>query len=246
LTKKIEPSSETYQKTYIEASKFASENASVAAFNKAIADKKLDKKVASLNENDLGIAGLESSRQLVRAAFAVEPGTICMNNENSPIFEFGNRFVIAAVAGATEAGPSSFEDARPRVELAVRKNKKAEMLSEKMKGASDLSSLASKLSTEVKEATGINFTSYSVPNLGFEPAVVGAVCSLPEGKTSSPIVGNNGVYVAKVTSVTTGTDNNLKAEKQRLAQTLSYQAGPQIFDALKQKAEIVDKRSKFY
>lgn len=247
LTKKVEPSSETYQRTYSEAGKFASENQTVDAFNKAVVAQKLDKKIATLGENDRAVAGLESSRQLVRAAFTAETGKMCVNNENSPIFEFGNKFVIAAMTAATEEGPSTFEEAKIRIDLAVRKEKKAEMLAEKFKSAgSDLASAASKLSTEVKEASGVNFTSYSIPSLGFEPAVVGTVCSLPEGKVSAPIEGNNGVYIARVTSFTTNTDADLKGEKNRIAQALGYRAGTQVFEALKKSSEIVDKRSKFY
>lgn len=246
LTKKVEPSSDTYQRTYTEASKFASENLTVDAFRKAAVAQKLDKKMATLAENERGVAGLESSRQLVRAAFTTEPGNICINNEKSPIFEYSNKFVIAAVTGATEEGPSSFEEAKPRIELVVRKDKKGDMLADKLKSATDLSSAASINSTEVKEAAGVNFTSYSIPNLGFEPAVIGAVCSLPEGKISAPVKGNNGVFIAKVTSFTTGTDNDLKAERNRIAQSLGYRAGTQMFEALKKNTEIVDKRSKFY
>ena len=133
------------------------------------------------------------------------------------------------------------------VDLAVRKEKKAQLLADKLKSAgSDLASVASKFSIDVKEAAGVNFTSFSIPSLGFEPAVVGTVCSLPEGKVSAPIEGNNGVYLTKVTSFTTGTDTDLKGEKNRIAQTLGYRAGSQVFESLKKVTEIVDKRSKFY
>ncbi len=247
LSKKIEPSSETYQKVYSETSKFASENQTLEAFNKAVVEQKLDKKIATLKETDREVAGLESSRQLVRAAFTAEQGKMLVNNEGSTIFEYGNKFVVGAMTGATEEGASTFEEAKIRVDLAVRKEKKAQVLADKMKNAgSDLASAASKLSTEVKEAAGVNFTSFSIPALGFEPAVIGTVCSLPEGKVSAPIEGNNGVYLAKVTSFTTSTDADLKGEKSRIAQSLGYRAGSQVFESLKKVAQIEDKRSKFY
>ena len=247
LSKKIEPSTETYQRVYSETSKFASENQTLEAFNKAIVDQKLDKKVAILNENDREVIGLESSRQLVRAAFTADQGKILVNNEGSTIFEFGNKFVIAALTRTTEAGESTFEEARLRVDLVVRREKKAQLLIDKFKNAgSDLASVASKLSIEVKEASGVNFTSFSVPGLGLEPAVIGVVCSLPEGKVSSPIEGNNGVYLAKVTSITTGTDTDVKGEKKRLAQSIDSEVSSQLFESLKKLTEIDDKRSKFY
>jgi peptidyl-prolyl cis-trans isomerase D len=250
LSRKVEPSTETYQKVYSQTSKFASENQSSEAFDKAILEQKLDKKIATLKENDREVTGLETSRPLVRAAFLAEKGKILVNNEGSTIFEFGNKFVIGKLTDATEEGPSSFEEAKIRVDLAVRKEKKAQMLADKMKsaaaGQSDLGSVASKLSTQVKDASGVNFTTFAIPSAGFEPAVIGVVCNLPEGKVSEPIEGNNGVYLAKITSFTSGTDNNIKAEKNRLAQASDSRANSQVFESLKKAAEITDKRSKFY
>jgi len=46
--------------------------------------------------------------------------------------------------------------------------------------------------------------------------------------------------------INTANDNNLKGEKTRLAQSLSYRAGSQAFESLKKNAEIVDRRAKFY
>jgi len=250
LTKKVEPSTQTYQKVYSESSKFASENQTAEAFNKAVVSQKLDKKMANLKENDMEVPGLDLSRALVRTAFTTDPGKLLVNNEGSTIFEFGNKFVIGVLKEATEEGKSSFEEAKARVDVSVRKEKKAQMLAEKLKsaasGQSDLGSVASKLSTQVKDVNAINFNSNSIPAVGFEPALIGAVCNLPEGKISAPVEGNNGVYLAKVTLINTANDNNLKGEKTRLAQSLSYRAGSQAFESLKKNAEIVDRRAKFY
>jgi peptidyl-prolyl cis-trans isomerase D len=250
LSRKVVASTETYQKAYSETSKFASENQSLEDFNKAVLDQKLDKKLAALKENDREVTGLEYSRALVRSAFAADKGKILVNNEGSPIFEFGNKFVIGAMTEATEEGPSSFEEAKIRVDLAVRKEKKAQMLIEKVKtaaaGQTDLTSIASKLSIVVQDAPAVNFTTYSIPNAGFEPALVGSVSVLPEGKISAPIEGNAGIYLAKVTSVVKNADNDLKGEKLRLAQSMGYRAGSQVFESMKKVVDIQDKRAKFY
>jgi peptidyl-prolyl cis-trans isomerase D len=250
LSRKVVASTETYQKAYSETSKFASENQTLEAFNKAVLDQKLDKKIATVKENDREVPGLEQSRALVRAAFTADKGKILVNNEGSTIFEFGNKFVIGAMTEATEEGASSFEEAKIRVDLAVRKEKKAQMLSDKVKsaaaGQSDLASIASKLSTEVKDSPAVNFTTYSIPSAGFEPAVIGTVCTLPEGKISGPIEGNAGVFLAKVTSVVNNSDADLKGERNRLAQSMGYRAGSQVFESLKKVVEIEDKRAKFY
>jgi peptidyl-prolyl cis-trans isomerase D len=250
LTKDVVASTETYQKTYAQSSKFASENTTLEAFNKSVTEQKLDKKMATLLEADRQVAGLESSRQLVRAAFSAEKGQLLVNNEGSSIFEFGNKFVIGVLTETTEEGNSTFEEAKIRVELAVRKEKKAKMLADKLKdaasGQTDLGAVASKLSTEVKEASGLNFETYSIPAAGFEPAVVGTVSNLPENKLSAPIEGNNGVYIAKVTSIVKNPSDDVKGEKTRMAQNMGYRTGSMVFESLRKMADIEDKRAKFY
>ena len=250
LSKNVGPSKETYQKVYGETSRFASENLNSESFNKSVLEQKLDKKMATLKEADREVAGLESSRQLVRAAFQAEKGNILVNNEGSPIFEYGNKFVVGVMTEATEEGNSTFEQAKSRVELAVSKEKKAKVLADKLSAAASgqttLEAIASKLSIDVKEASGLNFETYSIPAAGFEPKVVGTVSSLPENKISAPIEGINGVYMAKVTAITKSSDTNVDGEKTRLAQTLGYRAGSQVFESLKKLVEVEDKRSKFY
>lgn len=250
LSRNVVPSGATYQKIYAETSKFASENPSMEKFNKSILEQKLDKKVATLKESDREVIGLETSRPLVRAAFLADKGKVIDNKEGSSIFEFGNKFVIGVLTDATEEGNSSLEEAKDRVEPSVRKEKKAKLLAEKLSSAaseqSSLETIASKLSVEVKEASGLNFETYSIPAIGFEPAVIGRVSALPENKISAPIEGVNGVYLAKVTSITKSTDTNLNDEKTRLAQTLGYRAGSQVFESLKKLVEVEDQRSKFY
>ena len=250
LSKNVGPSKETYQKVYGETSRFASENLNSESFNKSVLEQKLDKKMSTLKEADREVAGLESSRQLVRAAFQAEKGNILVNNEGSPIFEYGNKFVVGVMTEATEEGNSTFEQAKSRVELAVSKEKKAKVLADKLSAAASgqttLEAIASKLSIDVKEASGLNFETYSIPAAGFEPKVVGTVSSLPENKISVPIEGINGVYMAKVTAITKSSDTNVDGEKTRLAQTLGYRAGSQVFESLKKLVEVEDKRSKFY
>lgn len=250
LIRKVQPSTRTYQDTYSKASKFASSNTDAKKFNDAIVAEKLDKRVASVRENDRDIIGLENGRILIRAAYDAKTGNILTTSQGSPIFELGNNFVIGVLTKATEEGESTFEEAKTRVELAVTKEKKTEYLTKKatnaVEGKSDLYAVASHLNTEVKNAANINFNSFSIPGLGAEPAVVGTVASLDADKLSKPIAGNNGVYIVKVTSVNQIPDQGADAEKLRLAQSLGYRASSQVLEAQRKKAEIVDKRAKFY
>ncbi|HEY3387991.1 MAG TPA: peptidylprolyl isomerase, partial [Prolixibacteraceae bacterium] len=119
-------------------------------------------------------------------------------------------------------------------------------LIEKMSGKSDLAQLASSLGVSVTEAQNINFESSTIPGIGFEPAIAGAATALEANQVSKPVAGINGVYVVKATSITAGTDQDVKADKQRLAASINYRANMVAFEALRENAQIVDKRSKFY
>ncbi len=246
INRVIEPSSQTYQATYTAASKFASENQDVKKFNAAIVAQGLTKRIANVRENDKDVAGLENSRLLIRAAYKAKTGSLILSAEGTPIFELGNQFIVATMTGEQEKGIATFSEVKPRVELEVKKEKKAQQLIEKMSGKTDLAQLASSLGVNVGEAQNINFESTSVPGVGFEPAIAGAAAALEVNQVSKPVAGTSGVYVVKVTSVIPGMDQDIKADKQRLAASINYRANMVAFEALRENAKIVDKRSKFY
>jgi peptidyl-prolyl cis-trans isomerase D len=250
LVRRVQPSTRTYQDVYALASKFASENTDAKKFNEAIVAEKLNKRVATVRENDREIAGLENARLLIRSAYEADKGDILTTSQGTPIFELGNNFVIAVLTKATEEGESSFEEAKTRVELAVTKEKKTEFLVNKatkaLEGKSDLQAVASQLNTDVQSAANVNFNSFSLPGIGMEPAVVGTVAAIETDKISKPIAGNNGVYVVRVTSVNQGAEQSIDAERARLAQSMASRATSQAYEAQRKKAEIEDLRSKFY
>lgn len=250
LVHNVIASTRTEQDIYGQASKFASANNTSEKFNSAVIAEKLNKRVAAVRETDLNIAGLENARALVRAAYEANVGDVLKTSQESPIFELGNNFVIAVLTKATEEGEATFEDAKTRVELAVLKQKKAEMLVKKAAGAadgkSDIYSVASALGTDVRNAANVDFNAFSIPGLGMEPALVGTVTSMDANKLSKPVEGNNGVYVAMVTSVSQSPDSGVKNEQSRLSQSMFFRAASQAIESQRKKAEITDKRAKFY
>ncbi len=250
LVRNVIPSTQTYQDTYALASKFAGENRSREEFDAAVAEQNMTKKAATVGENDRDIAGLTSARQLVRAAYDTEEGKIIMSQEETPIFELGDNFVIATLTNVTEEGTAPFEDVQPRVELAVIKEKKAELLIEKanaaLNGKSDLQAVASELDATVENVTNVSFNSFQLPGVGLEPEVIGTATSLDVDQISKPIGGNNGVFIVQVTSVNQLDNQDVALEQDRLTQSLTMQANSLVIEAQENAVEIVDKRSKFY
>ena len=250
LARKLEPSTETYQNTYAKASKFAGNNHTYEEFITAIETENLTKKVANnIQEGDKNLAGLETPRELIRSIYNTDNKDI-IKSQNNPIFELGNRFVIGFVTDVKEEGIAPFEQVEQQLMVLVKKEKKAEMLSAKLQEAlnenSDLNFLAEKFNTEIHEATDITFKSYSIPYAGIEPKLVAVATSLNADQISSPIKGNNGVFVIKVKSVSIDETANVEFQKIQTQTQFQNRANYEAFEALKGTANIIDKRAKFY
>jgi peptidyl-prolyl cis-trans isomerase D len=247
ISRKVEPSSQTYQSVYSIASKFAGENQTQEAFNKAVASEGLDKRYATIKEDQQNIKGLKDARILVRSAFSnSEVGKLIVSYEGTPIFELGDNFVIAVLTGIQEKGIAPFSAVKDRVELAVRKEQKGNYLAKEMEGKSNLVALAAALNVDEKQARNLTFNSYSIPGAGVEPAVIGTATTLGLHDVSTPVKGNNGVYMVEVTNVKEGADTDVAGDKVQMMMSLSYRANTQAFETLKKEADIVDNRSKFY
>jgi peptidyl-prolyl cis-trans isomerase D len=250
LERTVTPSTQTFQNYYGMAGKFVGENTTKEKFDIAVTRDKLIKKTAVVREADITIPGLDYPRALVRAAFNAKKGAILKNSDGSPIFELGNNFVVAALVGVTEEGIAPLSEVKSRVELAVQKEKKGKILAEKVKNASsgktDLASVASALGSQVKTAGEVDFNTQFIPELGMEPAVVGTAVTTAQNVITEPVIGINGVYLLKVTSVRPNEAGDVKAEKNRLAQEFMYRAGGQTMEIHRKAVEVEDKRAVFY
>jgi len=246
LERKVMPSSETYQIAYGKASKFAGENRNYKKFEEAISSEKLMKKVApGLTESETFVAGLQSPREMVRWAFKAEKDDV------SQVFEFGTRYVVAALTTIREKGNAPIEQVEAEIRFHVLKEKKSEQLVADMAKLlpADLNSIAGKLNTSVEEAKNVSFSSFQIPGLGFEPAVIAQSVSNEKAKVVGPIKGETGVYFIEITIITPGMDiaeMDLKPEMTKLASDIRNRAVYQVINAIKESTDIIDNRSKFY
>lgn len=244
LARNITYSSQTYQNIYTEATRFASQNNTVEKFNAAIAEQNITKRYArNIKENDRSVNNLESPRELVKWAYESPAGAL------SPVYEFGDQFVIAHLVSITEDGVMPLEAVETRIKRELLNEKKATYLiaqfNEKLAGNSDLATIATQMKSTVQTASDITFASYQVPGAGVEPALVALAVNTPANEISKPVKGNNGVYVVKVNNVT---DNQPDAEnvKMELAQGSTMKVDYQLIETLTNRSEIVDRRSQFY
>lgn len=237
LTKSIFASEETTNSIFAESSLYAGNNRTKDAF---LAGTDQIKDATSVAKTANSIAGLDgNAREMIKWAFESEDEDV-----SSP-FMIGNNFVVALQDGQTEEGKANLESVRAIIEAEVKKEKKALMLKEKLRG-SDLSVLASSNGISIQTANDLSFTNVTLPSVGNEPKVVATALGLSLNEVSSPIIGENGVFVVKTTfknEVPTATD--VSAYKLRSS---SFSSGVQgrLTEALRNGADIEDNSFDFF
>ncbi|NPA37705.1 MAG: peptidylprolyl isomerase [Chlorobi bacterium] len=244
LVRDITYSSKTYQDVYSKATKFAALNNTPEKFNKAVEEENLIKRYGKgIKASDRNIGSLESPRSLVRWAFENEVGAI------SPIYEFGDEFVIAVLTGKTEKGPAPLESVKNQIKRELMKEKKGDIIinniKKNMAGVSSIEQLAEKLGVNVQNAEGVTFADRQVTGAGIEPSLVALAVYSKKDELSKPVKGNNGVFLVNVTNETK-VEVSPEVEKQQLQQAINYKVDYGIFEALKNSVDITDNRIKFY
>ena len=242
VDRNVVPSNETYQGIFTQAGKFAAENSNSEQFNQSAMDNNLSKRIAdNLLESTQTISGLDNPRQMIRWAYEAQVGQV------SDVMEFGNKFVVATLTQIKEEGMQELEEVRASVEAIVRNEKRAEMLINQLSGVTDLNTLSSDYSVEVKTVEGMTFNNNNVSGLGEDPAFVGAAFAVPESAVTAAFAGLNAVYVVRVDQVITApaiTDNSSFSQVSKI--NLQSRANNEAYQALEDLAEIQDYRAKFY
>ncbi|MEW4923729.1 peptidylprolyl isomerase [Algibacter sp. 2305UL17-15] len=238
IARKIEPSEETINAIFRDASNFE-----ISAANKdfeAVAkEKNLNvRPVNGIKALDETIPGIGSQRQIVRWAFEDETEVGDIKRYTIP-----NGYAIVQLVAKHKEGLMSVEDASATVLPKIRKERKAELIKSRIT-ASTLEEVAAAENVTVRTAPAINMKNPTISGGGREPLVVGAAFALKEGETSKLIAGNNGVYMVQVTKVTPAVElDNYQAAANRIEQQKSSIVNSKLYEALKEAAEIEDNRA---
>ena len=246
ISKLIAPSAETTQEYYKKASDFAGQNKTTEAFNKSVEVGKLNKRILeNIKENDKQFAGgLDDAKILVQWIYKSKKGDV------SDAIEFKDRFVVANIVGVKEKGIAPLEEVKDDVTARTIRDKKAEMFITEFKSKAGASKstqdIASKMGLVAEQADGLNFASYNVASMGREDALIGAASAIKAGAISKPTKGDNGVFMVAVASVNEAPlPKDFKAKQKEIEQANSYRVDGELYDALKEKANIEDHRGKF-
>jgi len=200
-------------------------------------------------ENITGVAaslpGLTSARDVVRWAYKSETGDV-----SDQVFSVDDQYVVARLTAVKPKGILALDVIKKQIEPAVRNKVKARMLTEKfnaaLKGASSIDQVAQKAGSKVTPVQNIVFANPILPGISAEYKLIGSIFGSQPNKLSKVVEGQQGVYVFVVDSfINPAPLNNFVRERQQIAQALLQRAESQLFEALKDKANVKDNRAKF-
>ncbi|WP_289060905.1 peptidylprolyl isomerase [uncultured Zobellia sp.] len=243
LAREIEPSEETTNKLFTDATKFEMES---IESNKAFSDlakenEYLVRPVNKIKATDENLPGLGAQRSIVQWAFQEET-----NIGDIKRFDLTGGYAVAQVTKAYKEGLMSVEDASAIVLPKLRKERKAAQIIAANKGKS-IEDLAKDNNVSASTASALTVKSPTIPGAGSEPAVVGTAFAMKEGATSELIEGNTGVYKLTVTKKTEAPKlDNYSMYATSVKTSREARVNTAVYDALKDASEIEDKRAAFY
>ena len=248
LERSIEPSEATTNKSYNDASQFAAQaQGGSEEFEAAVTEKGLSKGVAdNLRENDKSLAGLPDAREVVRWAYNAKVGDV------SEVFNVGDKYIVATLSQIKEKDKANFEDVKERVIVDYRKDKKAELLLEKVKtamtGSASIQEIATKLQVAVTPIVGQAFENPNIAYIGPDNTFVGTIFGTKTtGKIVGPFKGDNAIYVANIIRFSEGPQvPDYVAYKTEIQNQLSQRMEYGSFEVLKELKDVKDNRYKFY
>lgn len=251
----------TENEIYRAADILSTESGSTAAFKENAEAQGLTVKTASnLGKNDTRVGTLTNGRNIVSWAYnKASKGAV------SEVFEIDDKYVVAVLTSIQEKGTANLAQVTGEVKSKILNKKKAEYIISKING------LEGEEMEELKGAYGegarsgsadLTLSSNSFPNVGLAPEAVGIAFSLEEGEKTAPFAIDNGVIM--LVSTAKSTPEALDSYSSYTSQVLSSRASRNIpianfplsfyallvsqrlDNAVKEFAEVEDKRYKFY
>jgi peptidyl-prolyl cis-trans isomerase D len=244
LSREIEPSEETINTLFTDATKFemASMDAKAEDFGDIARESNYTvRPVNKIKEMDESLPGLGSQRSIVQWAF----------NDDTSVgdirrFNVNNGYAVVQLTKKYKKGLMTPEDASTMALPQIRKERKAEQIIAANQGKT-MEAIASDNNVSLSNATAVTLKSPTIPGAGREPLVVGTAFALGQDQTSGLIQGETGVYMLKVTKKEDAPAmENFSTYAGNLRASAANRVNGAVYNALKENAEIEDNRATFY
>ena len=198
-----------------------------------------------LNSQDRVVGSLGEAREVVMWLFREGE-----EDKVSHVFDLDNRYAIAIMTGLTKEGYKPLAAVEEEILPAVLKEIQGRIIIDKLKGLDGtLEEIATKYGPDANVYTmpDLKMSTSSLMVAGSDPRAVGLAFSLESGERSTPYAGENGVFLIELQNKTIAPDaSDYSAQRESLRQAAQGQASFGVAEAIKEAANIEDKRYKFY
>lgn len=200
------------------------------------------------------IPGFGQSVQVSRLLESMKAGQI------SDVVELDGQFVVITLDAVTKEGPRPLDEVRAQIRSILEQEKRKTAASSALQEAiatlsapgvgtgADWSTLDGVDGITTGTSQNIRFSGFTVPGIGRDAILVGAISALPEGGVSPVIEGESGAYAVRIESKVVPSDASLDdTQRQRLELQLQQQKSAiysqVLIQQMRDEADIKDFRS---
>lgn len=261
IEKELFASDITLNETYRLADMLASNSDDVESFKASAAEQGLQVRTASnigKNENRIGV--ISDARNIV--LWLYNQGEV---DKVSDVKEFDDKYVVAVMTAKQEEGTAKLSQVDNEITTKVLNQKKADYIKNKIAevSAEDFEAMKEAYGTEARTGSAnLTLSSNTFTNVGFAPEAVGVAFSLEVGEKTAAFEVPNGVIVLSATAKSMAEDQedytasvsqveNERRGRQAVIANFPLSFSPifvpqSLDDAVKEYAEIEDKRYKYF
>lgn len=243
IVKEVRPSTKTLAALRQQAQQFTI--AAERDFDGAASQLKQNIRLSpALRPSSATLPGLLGTSEVLRWAFEQEKvGAF------SGVMEVENAYLVAQLVKADDPPYRTWEAVRDLVEPKVRNAKKAALIQSRLKGKTlEEYKAAYGAGAYVSRASDAQYGSVAVPGLGMEPKVLGTAAGLDSNAISSPVEGNNAVYVLQLMRKVRPAEPTPAAARglaQSQSATLANQLVQRFESAMRERLDVQDYRYRF-
>jgi peptidyl-prolyl cis-trans isomerase D len=246
IEREITPSDASINEALRKAESFATELSGVENFTARAEQEGLtvyDAKNVGTSERRINTLG--DARQIVQWLFRdAEVDKV------SDVFDLQDLYVVAVMTGEIKKGYKSLELVKEEITPATRNEVKGKMIIEKLAGIQGtLEEVAAGFGNDavVLSMSDLKLSSNTMTTVGFDPLAVGTAFSPEGGKRTEPFAAERGVLIVEMQNKTIAPAiADYTSYKNQLEQAALNRNTMSIADAIKNKANIIDTRYKFY
>jgi len=256
LTRPIIPSQETQDRVEDEVTTINNTNRTLTDLKKALSTRTdlAFENTGGVRRNDASAGTLppgESTRSMIRWGFDKKTRVGDVSPEifyyEDAVNFYTNQIILAGLRSIQPKGLAKPEAVREDVTLILTNKKKADKLVSEIGNTADIYSLATKYNIKVDSASGVNFSTSFLQQMGNEPKVIAAAFSTDQNATSKPIVGNGGVYLVKtIKRIPSIGESDIPFYREQASSVSKNNVISFLMESLKKNAKIKDNRFTFF